>query len=111
MNQWLTDNFPLVVSAMAITGGAVAHIRAYEKSEIKLTWKQHVWGLIRRFCYAGFSGLIVYFMSVEYAWSLPMTCIMAGVVGMFGAEFLEFLWELLRNTLRTYVNRGGENKP
>lgn len=105
MNQWVTENFPWVVAAMGTVGGIVAHIRAYEKSNIVMTWQQHVWGLLRRFIYAGFSGLMVYFLSVEYHWSQPLTCIMAGVVGMFGAEFLEFLWELIKNVLRSYLNK------
>lgn len=111
MQQWLTEQANAIsFLVMSILGGIVAHIRAHEKAGIEMSTGQHFWGITRRLVYAIFAGLLVWFLHIEYSWSEPLSFMLAGIVGVFGAEALEFLWQTTTDTIRRRVGADDNSK-
>lgn len=71
---------------LAMVGGIVAHIRAYEQAKIELSLRQHVWGIIGRIISSGFMGLITYFTWNATGWSQAWGFVAAGIIGLFATE-------------------------
>jgi hypothetical protein len=88
----------------------VSHIRAYEKSESELSFRQHVGGLTRKTVYAAFASGLFYFIVVEWDISVPVACVISGIVGMHAAEVLDFLFETLKTAIAARLQKDG-NKP
>lgn len=95
--KWIAENAPwLGFIVMALLGGVVAHIRAWERAGVVIPVSDHVKGLIVRSCYAGMAGLLIYWSAqaaIEYGYKVsePLTFVFAGIGGMFGAELFDFL--------------------
>lgn len=106
MKKWIAENAPwLAFIVVAFLGGLVAHVRAFEKSALRMTIAWHVRGLLIRSTYAAMVGLIVYWLSEAaigygYKVSEPLVYVAAAVCGMFGAEFFDFLFTTGRDLVR-----------
>jgi putative Mn2+ efflux pump MntP len=114
--KWIAENAPwLGAMLMAFLGGFVAHVRAYEKSNMSMSLADHVKGFIVRSVYAAMAGLIVYFLfeaavSYGYKVSEPLVFVTAAVCGMFGAEFFDFIFKTGQDIARKRLGLQPENR-
>lgn len=115
MQKWLAENAPwLGFILMAFLGGLVAHIRSFEKSADPMTVAEHVKGFTIKTVYAAMAGLIIYLLfeaAVGYGYkvSQPLAFVAAGIGGMFGAEFFDFIFTTGKDFIRKRL--GLEAKP
>lgn len=107
MNQWITDNLPTVVALAAMLGGLVAHMRAYEKSEVKFTIHQHIAGVVLKTVYALFTATLVYFLAIGFAWQTWTICVVAAIGGLHGAELLDFTLTAVKDIITKWAGRQG----
>lgn len=96
MSEWLLANsnwlgFPL----MALLGGTIAHILAFETSNIKWAFSQHFWLLLISWMKAFFIAAVVYNLQVEYRWSLPLCFVMTGLASVFGSETIKSAYNFM----------------
>lgn len=86
---------------MCVLGSIVAHIKSYEASNVEWTPRQHFWGLVRRLVYGTMSGLIVYYLHLEYEWSGPLSYVATGICAIFASDMFDFMWI----TVKAYVRK------
>lgn len=96
MSEWLDKHAPWAVFiVLAIAGGIVAHVRAYEMVKVDLTFRQHFWSITRRSMMAGFAGVLVYLAADGWAMrGSPWAYFAAGICGLFSAEFFDLVWRM-----------------
>lgn len=115
LKKWIAENAPwLGFLVMALLGGVIAHVRAWERAGIKIPVGEHVKGLLIRCIYAGMAGLMIYMLAqaaIEYGWKVsePLTFVFAGIGGMFGAELFDFIFTTGKDWMRKKL--GLEPKP
>jgi len=96
-DDWAWAGFVLT----AVVGGVVGYIKAYEESAVEPTWRRAVWGVTRRAIMAAFAGWMIYQLTLAYSINSAWGHILAGLCGMFAAEFFEFAWKLVKERANT----------
>lgn len=98
---WVTTNAPwLAFLLMAIGGGTVAHLRDGEGAARPRTLREHVFGWLRRSTFAVVSGLMWYFIVLQYGWEKqPLSYVGASLVGLFAPEFFDWLWVIFKDKI------------
>jgi hypothetical protein len=102
---WVGEKAPWVLFiVLAITGGAVAHIRTFEQAKLDLTFREHFWALARRSVVSGFAGMLV-FLAADGAGmrGSPWSFFLAGLCGLFSAEAFDLAWRLVTAWLQGRV--------
>ncbi len=91
---------------LAMVGGIVSYIKAFESSSYAWTWSDHFWSVIRRGFMGVFAGLMVYFIAATYEQlNSPMAFAAAGFSGIFASELFEVIWTIVRRKLLNLIPR------
>ena len=92
---WLKTNISwLGFVMMTMIGSAIAHIKAFEASDEEWSYAKHVGGVIVRFIYGIFAGLIVYFAYQYYGWNEKLSFIATGLCCVFATDVVDFWYKL-----------------
>lgn len=92
---WLKGNISWLGFVMMTTiGSVVAHIKAFEASDIEWTYSKHIWGIITRVIYGVFAGLIVYFAHGYFGWDEKLSFIATGLCCVFATDVVDFWYKL-----------------
>lgn len=101
---WIKANLSWVgFLVMVVVGSVVAHIKAYEVSEMEWPLSKHFWGIIKRLFYGCFAGLMVYFAHIYFQWDEKLSFIATGICSVFAPDLFDFIYKLGKRWLQKFL--------
>ncbi len=95
--EWLAENWAWMgYVVLCLTGAAVGHAKAYEKSDMQWTLKQHLASASIRAIYAVFIGFIMYLICPALGIPPPIAYALTGVMSVFGSETIDWLYRVAK---------------
>jgi hypothetical protein len=108
---WILANAAwLGYPVMAILGGAISHILAFENSTVRWTIRQHVGLLVIAWVKAFFIAACILWIQLEYTLSLPLCFFLTGILSVFGTDTIKKLREMGSRLIFGRVGVPYENK-
>jgi len=101
---WIKTNLSWVgFVVMTVVGSIVAHIKAYEASEVEWPFSKHFWGIVKRLFYGSFAGLIVYCAHDYFHWDQKLSFIAAGICSVFAPDLFDFIYKLGKKWIQKFI--------
>ena len=98
--EWLQANaFWLGYPAMALLGGAISHILAFEKVTVKWTIGQHCGLLTIAWTKAFFIATLIFYIGQEYKLSPPLCFVFTGLFSVFATDFITWIYAKVKRVL------------
>lgn len=94
---------------MALLGGAIAHIQAFEKATEKWEATKHVGCLVIAWTKAFFIAVIIYYVGQEFRLSQPLCFVATGVFAVFATDAILWFYSLIKRVVGTRVDPTGKN--
>lgn len=97
LDNWVQANAAwLGYVVMALLGGAIAHIQAFEKAPEAWTAGKHVGGLAVAWTKAFFIAVIIFYLGQEFRLSQPLCFVATGVFAVFASDAILWLYNLIK---------------
>lgn len=91
--------------AVSILGGAAAYVKEWEDKYPNRTKREHACALFRRLLFALISGILWYqIVAWQGMLGSPLSYIGATLVGLYSAEFLDWLWAMMKSRMGAKVD-------
>lgn len=110
VGSWIQANAAwLGYVVMALLGGAISHIQAFEKATVKWTAAAHVGLLAIAWTKAFFIAGIIYYIGQEFKLSQPLCFVATGVFAVFATDAIMWFYTLIKRVVGTRVDPTGKN--
>ena len=108
--NWIQANAAwLGYFVMALLGGAIAHIQAFEKATEKWAAGKHLGSLVVAWTKASFIAVIIYYIGQEFRLSQPLCFVATGVFAVFATDAILWFYGLIKRLVGTRLDPTGKN--